>query len=51
MPLTIEDPDQEDSSPFSEVTGSKIRTATANMAADIGAQEGGLEMKQANENQ
>lgn len=45
MPLTIEDPDQEDRSPFSDVTGSKIRTATASMAADIGAWEGGLEMK------
>ena len=45
MPLTIEDPDQEDRSPFSDVNGSKIRTATANMAAEIGAWEGGLEMK------
>lgn len=41
MALTIEDPDQEDRSPFSDVTGSKMRTTTANMAADTGAWERG----------
>jgi len=35
--LTTEDMDQDDSSPFSAVTGSKMRTAIASMPADKGA--------------
>ena len=35
--LTTEDMDQDDSSPFSAVTGSKMRTAIASMRADKGA--------------
>ena len=35
--LTTEDMDHDDSSPFSAVTGSKMRTAIASMPADKGA--------------
>ena len=35
--LTTDDIDQEERSPFSAVTGSKTRTAIANMPADRGA--------------